>query len=94
MEAEELRAVAEMVAEKALLTTKEVLTLEEAAAYMGIKKSYMYKLTMRREIPHSKPCGKMCFFNRVELEQWLMTNPVATTAEIADRAERIMRGRR
>ena len=59
---------------------------DEAAQYMGISKSYLYKLTMRGEIPHYKPMGKMCYFNRAELEEWLQSNRVATAAEIADRA--------
>lgn len=65
---------------------KEVLTFDEAAQYMGVKKSYLYKLTMRRAIPHYKPIGKMIYFHRPELEQWLMSNPVATASEIQDRA--------
>lgn len=68
------------------INTKEVLTSDEVARYMGISKSYLYKLTMRNEIPHFKPMGKMCYFNRVEVEQWLQQNRVATTAEIADKA--------
>lgn len=68
--------------------TKEVLTSEEAARYMGVSKSYLYKLTMRREIPHYKPMGKMCYFNRSELVQWLQQNRVATSSEIADRANK------
>ena len=69
-----------------IYTTKEVLTSDEAAQYMGISKSYLYKLTMRGEIPHYKPMGKMCYFNRAELEEWLQSNRVATATEIADRA--------
>lgn len=57
---------------------KEVLTSDEAARYMGISKSYLYKLTMRQEIPHYKPMGKMCYFNRHELESWLQSNKVET----------------
>lgn len=83
-----------MVAGDTLLATKEVLTLDEAAQYMGIKKSYLYKLTMRREIPHYKPMGKMCYFKRTELEEWLTNNPVATAEVIADRADKILMNRK
>lgn len=84
----ELRQIADMVTTNTIFTTKEVLTSEEAARYMGISKSYLYKLTMKGEIPHFKPMGKMCYFNRAELEQWLQSNRVATTAELADRANK------
>lgn len=69
------------------LNKKEVLTSDEAAAYMGISKSYLYKLTMRQQVPHYKPMGKMCYFNRQELENWLQSNRVATTAEISQQAQ-------
>ena len=50
--------------EKLLLTNKRVLTFDEACDYIGISRSYMYKLTASGKIPHSKPRGKLIFFNR------------------------------
>lgn len=88
MSNELLKEITEQVAANTLFCTKEVLTSDEAAKYMGISKSYLYKLTMKGEIPHYKPMGKMCYFNRTELEQWLQSNRVATSTEIADRANR------
>lgn len=82
---------AELLAEAkegAIYIFKEVLTLEEAAQYMGLKKSYLYKLTMHREIPHYKPNGKMCYFKLAELVAWLTDNRVATAAELDDAAAR------
>ena len=70
-----------------VICTKEVLTSQEAAKYMGVAMSYLYKLTMRKEIPHYKPCGKMCYFNRVELEAWLQRNRVATDEELNQKAQ-------
>ncbi len=83
----ETKILAEQITANIIFTTKEVLTSDEAAKYMGISKSYLYKLTMRQQIPHSKPLGKMCYFNRLELEQWLQTNRVSTVNEINDRAQ-------
>lgn len=84
----EIQQVADMVTANTIFTTKEVLTSDEAAQYMGISKSYLYKLTMRGAVPHYKPMGKMCYFNRMELEQWLQQNRVASSTEIADAANR------
>lgn len=81
-----IKTVADQVTEKTIFCTKEVLTSDEAARYMGVSKSYLYKLTMRREIPHYKPRGKMCYFNRRELEAWLQGNRVATSEEIEEQA--------
>ena len=85
--ADELKQVADLVTANTIFCTKEVLTSEEAARYLGISKSYLYKLTMNQQIPHYKPMGKMCYFNRVELESWLQTNRVATAGEISQQAQ-------
>ena len=82
----ELKKVADMVTENTIFCTKKVLTSDEAAKYMGISKSYLYKLTMRQEIPYFRPMGKMCYFNRIELEQWLQRNRIATSNEISQQA--------
>lgn len=84
---EELQQVVDNVVNKTLFCTKEVLTSDEAAMYMGISKSYLYKLTMRKEIPHYKPMGKVVYFNRMELEQWLQSNRVSTTSEVNQKAQ-------
>ena len=87
MTKEEIKKVTDLVTDNTLFTTKEVLTSDEAARYMGISKSYLYKLTMRQQIPHYKPMGKMCYFNRVEIEKWLQGNRVATEVELQERAK-------
>lgn len=76
------------MAEALAINTKNVLSLDEASRYMGMAPSSLYKLTMNRVIPHSKPNGKMCYFKRKDLEEWMMSNPVATTAQLADIASR------
>lgn len=87
MEAKEIKQITDLVTANILLCTKEVLTAREASAYMGVSMSHLYKLTMQGAVPHYKPQGKMVYFNRAELEAWLQTNRVATSAEIADRAQ-------
>lgn len=82
-----IKKVADLITAKTIFCTKEVLTSDEAAKYMGISKSYLYKLTMRQQIPHYKPMGKMCYFNRAELEQWLQSNRVSTSTEITQQAQ-------
>lgn len=48
----------------------ETLTIEEAAAFLGFKKSYLYKLTSTRQIPHFKYGGRIILFDRAALETW------------------------
>lgn len=90
---EELKEVAEMVTANIINCTKEVLTTDEAARYLGVSKSYLYKLTMKRQIPHYKPMGKICYFNRDELEQWLQRNRISTEVEISQRAQQFCNGK-
>lgn len=69
------------------LAQKDVLTLEEASAYTGLSKSWLYKLTSTKQIPHYKPCGKLCYFDRGELDAWIRQNRVSTTDEIEMQAQ-------
>lgn len=86
MSQEDLNQITDLVTARTIFATKEVLTSEETALYMGISKSYLYKLTMRREIPHYKPTGKMCYFDRREVEAWLKTNRVVSDTELTNQA--------
>ena len=83
----EIVQIANLVTDNTLFCTKEVLTSDEAAKYMGVSKSYLYKLTMRKQIPHYKPMGKMCYFDRLELQEWLKNNRVTTESEINQQAQ-------
>ncbi len=47
------------------------LTFKEACSYLGYAPSYLYKLTYRKVIPHYKPTGKMIFFSKNELDEWI-----------------------
>lgn len=72
--------------EKLLLGSKKVLNLEEAAEYTGISRSYLYKLTSRGIIPHSKPNGKMIFLSKEKLDDWLLTNRRKSSLDISREA--------
>lgn len=75
----------------AICSVKEVLNLEEAAIFLGIAKSSLYKMTHNQVIPYFKPNNKMVYFERSELLKWLRQNPVASQSQIADEARAIMR---
>ena len=61
---------------------KTILTLEEVAEYTNYSKSYIYKLTSRRERPCYKPNGKQLYFKRTEIDEWLLSNRKMTNKEI------------
>lgn len=52
------------------------LTLKEAAVYTGLSESQLYLLTSKQAIPHSKPMGKVIFFNKKEIDTWLQRNKI------------------
>ena len=76
MTRDELREMADFIAKEIVIVNKDVLTSREAAIYLGVSLSCLYKWTMERVVPHYKPNGKMCYFNRKELEQWMQNNKV------------------
>jgi len=65
---------------------KETLNLKEAARYLNMSCSHLYKLTSAKEIPHYKPRGKQVYFERRELDKWLLQNRQTTKAEIEQAA--------
>lgn len=54
------------------------LNFKEACAYLGFAPSYLYKLTYRKIIPHYKPSGKMLFFSKAELDEWIFSKEQST----------------
>jgi len=67
--------------------TEKPLTFDEAARYLDVSKSHLYKLTSANKIPHYKPQGKRIYFSKAELNTWLLRNPVKTTADIEQEAD-------
>lgn len=60
----------------------ELLTVPEAAEYIGMKKSYLQKLMMYKVIPYYKPNGKLCFFDKSDLDAWMRHNRIAALTEV------------
>ena len=80
--------------ENLLVEQKKVLNFNETAVFLSISKSHLYKLTSGSVIPHYKPTGKRIYFNREELENWLLQYRVTTHDEIEKEASNyVMRNR-
>ena len=84
---ENLIKVADLIAERVTGMQKEILSADDASKFLGLKKSYLYKLTMARKIPFYRPMGKMVYFRKTELEQWLLSNRCATDEELNREAQ-------
>lgn len=81
----EIREKLDMIYASAL-SQKPVLSIDELCSYASFKKSQVYKMTMSQEIPHYKPRGKEIYFNREEIDEWLLQNRISTKDEIDQRA--------
>lgn len=58
--------------EKKVLADKEVLTVDEACAYTGMKKRTIYKLVKSGKIKGNKPNNKQIFIEKQALTDWLL----------------------
>jgi excisionase family DNA binding protein len=65
---------------------KEILTVEEAAKFMGIARSSLYKMTSDQLIPFYRPNGKMIYFEKSEILAWIRRNRQSSKTEIQEAA--------
>jgi excisionase family DNA binding protein len=64
-----------------LLAAKNVLTVEDVALLTGMSKSWIYQLTSSHQIPYHKPNNRLIYFDRKEIEEWMLQNRIGTTKE-------------
>lgn len=69
-----------------LLQTKKALTVEDVANLTGYSKAYVYKLTSEGRLPYYKPNGKAIYFDRDEIERYMLSNRVDAVADSAQMA--------
>jgi len=64
----------------------EPMNFESACKYLSISKSYLYKLTCKNRIPFYRPNGKKIFFEKSELNKWLLKNRSKSESELEEEA--------
>ena len=70
-----------------LLGAKEALNMDDAAAYTGLSKDYLYRLVSKKRIPYYKSeGGKLTYFSKTELCAWLLKHRVSTIEEAQEQA--------
>lgn len=80
----EIRELKKLIYEQNMLQ-KEVLNFNEAAVYIEVSHSHLYKLTSTGTIPAYKPNGKKLYFNREELNRWLLSNRQTSISDIEEK---------
>lgn len=59
------------------LRHKEILSFQEAVAYLDVSKSFLYKMTSSNSITFFKPSGKLIYFRKADLDQWVLRNEIS-----------------
>lgn len=69
---------------------KEILSVDEAAIFMNLSRSYIYKLCQCSEIKHFRSKGgKNIYFRKKDLSEWMLAKECMTVDEINVNAKRI-----
>ena len=56
------------------LLSKEILSFKEAAQYLDLSESSLYKLTSNSKITFFKPNGGKLYFKKIDLDKWMLQN--------------------
>ncbi len=79
----ELKEIKELL-KKQTIQQKEILTIEEAADFLDLSTSRLYKMTHNKVIPHYKPGGKKIYLKRKELEEWILNGRVESVNDLGE----------
>jgi excisionase family DNA binding protein len=75
---EKLEKIESMLKEQSVI----IMTVEKTSEYLNISRSQMYKLTSLNLIPYYKPNGKIIYFKKSEIDEWVLKNRNMTKDEI------------
>ncbi len=79
--------------DKPIIHSDKPLTITEAAEFLGVSKSAMYKFTCSHLIPYFKP-GKKVYFLKKDLMDYAMQNRIKSHKEIEIEAVNYLAQRR
>ena len=73
----------------ALLSAKEMLTIDDVSLLTGMKPSYIRKLAHEKKLPYYKPFGKELYFHKAEINGVLMDrrNRIPSISEIVNQKQ-------
>ena len=72
--------------EQLLQQDEKPLSFLEAAKYLDVSRSYLYKLTSLNKITHFKPNGKKIYFKKSDLDKYIYRNMRSSDIELDQRA--------
>ncbi len=87
---DELQVVIQHLKGQSINALPKRLNFSDGCKYAGFSESHGYKLTSQKLIPHFKQ-GKKIYFDRELLDQWLLSNRVATIEEMTEETDKKLR---
>jgi excisionase family DNA binding protein len=77
-----LKANQDSLLERFKTLTKPVLNLQEASLYLGISKTYLYKLNSQNKIPYCRPNEGKITYQKEDLDKYLKSNKRNSLSEL------------
>jgi excisionase family DNA binding protein len=74
------------------LSPDRPLTIDQAAEFLNLKKSYIYKLICLGKIPCYKPTGGRVFFKQNELESFIFRGKQSADYEVKNQVDLVLAG--
>jgi excisionase family DNA binding protein len=73
---------------------KEILTIKDAAAYIGVSVGGMHQYIFNKKIPCYKPTGPKgnVYFKKTELDDFMLRNKRYADYEVSEKADAILNG--
>lgn len=62
------------VIEEQNVLRKDILNTHDACIYLNISESNLYQRTSKGEIPFYRPGGKRIYFEKADLDKWILQN--------------------
>lgn len=72
---------------KIVTVRKEMLSISEAAEYLGLEVSGLRMLMHKKQIPYYKPNGKVCYFDPKELKEWQKRKRQTPSYELSEKEQ-------
>lgn len=64
------------------MSERKFITFENAAKYLGVSRSHLYKLNHQKVLPYFKPGGKIIYYDQADLEKFITSNRVSSNDEL------------
>ncbi|MBW8522156.1 helix-turn-helix domain-containing protein [Chryseobacterium chendengshani] len=69
---------------------RNIMTVKQLSLYTGLSEKHIYKLIFNRKIPHYKPGGKVIYFKKEDVDDYLFKNRISSNDEIETEASKFL----